>query len=294
MLDFIKLKITDDLIINRVWENTLLEYDGKSEKLYIDEIKERYTKKYKNLYFTKHQNRLEICGSLHYFFNDGLHNANDFYISDCVAIINQLKHLFNLDLSKCYLINLEYGFNIVLDIPIEDLIINLIYHEKRQFVRATKHIFYKIAGKDAYKQIKAYAKGVQFPSHCDPNTFRFEVKTKQAKFINSLGLYTLEDLINLNNYKLLIDSLLKEWDSVLLFDLSKKIDNKYFNMYFWEQTISVGCRNKFNNQKKIYFKQLGIDNLHITIKRLLIKKGKQIQIVQFPTNISLETAQLTE
>jgi hypothetical protein len=168
---------------------------------------------------------------------------------------------------------------------------NLIYHEKRQFVRGTKHIFYKIAGNDAYKQIKAYAKGVQFPKHCDPNTFRFEVKTKQAKFINNLGLYTLEDLLNLNNFNVLIDSLIKEWNSVLLFDLSKKIDSKFFNMHFWEQIISVGCRNKFNNQKKNYFRQLGMNNLHNYIKDLVIEKGKQLQIVQFPTIISLETAQ---
>lgn len=276
MIDFIKLKITDDELINRVWNNPLLDYDGKSEKLFMDEIKERYSKKYKNLYFIKHQNRLEICGSLHYFFNDGLHNANDFYISNCITIIKQLEDLLKLDLSKCYLINLEYGFNIVPDILIENLIMNLIYHEKRQFVRGTKYVFYKIAGKDAYKQIKAYAKGVQFPSHCNPNTFRFEVKTKQAKFINNLGLYTLQDLMNLDNYELLMDSLLKEWNSVLVFDLSKKIDDKFFNMHFWEQIITVGSRNKFNNQKRNYFRQLGIDNLHNSIKDLLIEKGKQL------------------
>lgn len=276
MIDFIKLKITDDELINRVWNNPLLDYDGKSEKLFMDEIKEKYSKKYKNLYFIKHQNRLEICGSLHYFFNDGLHNANDFYISNCMAIIKQLQELLKLDLSKCYLINLEYGFNIVPDILIENLIMNLIYHEKRQFVRGTKYVFYKIAGKDAYKQIKAYAKGVQFPSHCNPNTFRFEVKTKQAKFINNLGLYTLQDLMSLDNYELLIDSLLKEWNSVLVFDLSKKIDDKFFNMHFWEQIILVGSRNKFNNQKRNYFSQLGIDNLHNNIKVLLIEKGKQL------------------
>ena len=39
MIDFIKLKITDDELINRVWNNPLLDYDGKSEKLFMDEIK---------------------------------------------------------------------------------------------------------------------------------------------------------------------------------------------------------------------------------------------------------------
>ena len=80
MLDLIKFKITDEVQINTVWNNELLEYVGKSERLYIDEIKEKQTKKYKNLYFIKHQNRLEVSGSIHYFYNDGLHNADDFYI----------------------------------------------------------------------------------------------------------------------------------------------------------------------------------------------------------------------
>jgi hypothetical protein len=290
MLDLLKLKITDDALINRVWNNPLLEYDGKLEKRFDDEIKEKYIKKYRNLYFTKYQNRLEINGSLHYFFNDGLHNANDFYIFNAIDAIHQLRNLFDLNLSKCFLINLEYGVNILSGIKIEDLITNLIYHEKRQFVRSTKFFYYKIAGNDAYKQIKAYNKGVQFPQYCDDNTFRFEVKTKQSKFIHNLGLYTLQDLTDFNNYNLLINSLIKEWDNILLFDLSKKIDNKFFNTHFWEQVIRAGNRNKFNNQKKLYFNKLGNDNLHCELKNAIVKKTKQLQLVQFPTIISMETA----
>jgi hypothetical protein len=76
----------------------------------------------------------------------------------------------------------------------------------------------------------------------------------------------------------------------LLFDLSKKIDTKFFNTHFWEQVISAGNRNKFNNQKKLYFSKLGDNNLHSELKNAIIQKTKQLQIVQFPTNISLEIA----
>jgi hypothetical protein len=292
MIDYIKIKITDNVLINRVWNNPVLEYDGKSEKRFKDEVRELITRKYKNLYFVKYDNRLEIKGSIHYYFNEGLHNANDFYIPNCIATIIQLRDIFNLDLDKCFLINLEYGVNVLPDIPINDLIVNLIYHEKRQFVRATEHTTYKIAGNDAYKQIKAYAKGVQFPHYCNPNTFRFEVKSKQAKFIQSLGLYTLADLTNIDNYNLLINSLIKEWDNVLLFDLSKNIDTKFFNTHFWEQLINEAHRNKFNNQKKLYFKKLGNDNLHFNIKKIIDQKTKYLKSVQIPTTINLETAQV--
>ena len=139
MIDYIKIKITDSILIIQVWNNPVLEYDGKSEKRFNDEVRELITRKYKNLYFVKYDNRLEIKGSIHYYFNEELHNANDFYISDCIDTIIQFRDIFNLDLDKCFLINLEYGVNILPGISINDLIVNLIYHEKRQFVRATAH-----------------------------------------------------------------------------------------------------------------------------------------------------------
>jgi hypothetical protein len=259
--------------------------------LYIDEIKEKQTKKYKNLYFTKYQNRLEISGSIHYFFNDQLHNADDFYIEYCINAIVQIEKIFNLDLNKCYLINLEYGVNINPIIKVTDLIHNLIYHEKRQFVRTTTHFDYKQAGNDAYKQVKGYDKSVQFPHECE-NTFRFEVRTRQAKFIHSLGLFTLQDLTNIDNYNVLITSLLKEWDNVLLFDLSKDIDTKFFNTNFWEDILKNGSRNKFNNQKKLYHKKLGPNNLHSNIRNIIERRTKYLKFVHIPTITKVETAQV--
>lgn len=291
MLDLIKFKITDVVLINKVWNNVLLEYFGKSERLYIDEIKEKQTKRYKNLYFIKHQNRLEVSGSIHYFYNDGLHNADDFYIEYCINAINRIKDLFSIDLNKCQIINLEYGVNINPIINVTDLIHNLIYHEKRQFTRPTTYFSFKLAGNEAYKQIKAYDKSVQFPHECE-NTFRFEVRSRQAKFIHSLGLFTLQDLTIFENYNVLTASLLKEWDNVLLFDLSKNINTKFFNSAFWEDVLKNGSRNKFNNQKKLYYKKLGDVNLHSNIRNIIERKTKYLKCVHIPTITKVETAQV--
>ena len=38
MIDFIKIKITDETLINKVWNNNILVYEGKSEKRFDDEI----------------------------------------------------------------------------------------------------------------------------------------------------------------------------------------------------------------------------------------------------------------
>lgn len=291
MLDLLKFRITDENLIDTVWNNELLEYVGKSERLYDDEIKEKFIKKYKNLYFTKYQNRLEICGSIHYFFNDELHNADDFYIEYCINAIVQIKNLFNLDLSKCYLINLEYGVNINPIINVTDLVHNLMYHNKRQFTRSTIHNDYKTAGNDGYKQVKAYNKSVQFPHECE-NTFRFEIRSQQAKFINSLGLYTMQDLVKIKNYDVLIKSLLEEWDNVLLFDLNKDIDTKFFNTHFWEEAIRAKNRNRFCLQRTFYYKKLGADNLHSNIRKIIERRIKYLKCVHIPTITKVETAQV--
>ena len=132
---------------------------------------------------------------------------------------------------------------------------------------------------------------MQFPNHC-VNTFRFEVKTKQAKFIHSLGVFTLQNLTDRKYYNSLINSLLTEWDNVLLFDKSKAIDDKFFNTNFWEDILKNGNRNKFNNQKKLYYKKLGSDNLHSDIKKRIVRKTQYLKCVQIPTTINLETAQI--
>ena len=282
MIDFIKIKITDEALINQVWSNEILEYDGKSEKRFNDELKELVKKKYKNLYFTKYQDRIEISGSLHYFFNNGIHNSNDFSVKDCINTIMQIRDLFMLDLEKCKLINLEYGVNIIPSIDVEDLVHNIMYHDKRQFTRPTKHFYYKIAGNEAYKHVKAYNKSVQFPNLCN-NTFRFEVKSKQSKYINSLDLFTLNDLAVTGTYNRLMEELIKEWDNVLLFDLSKNIDKKYLNTYFWEDILKNGNRNKFNNQKKRYYDKLGNNNLHSQIRKTLIQKIQFLKKMQIPS-----------
>jgi hypothetical protein len=292
MLDLIKFKITDEIQINTIWNNELLEYVGKSERLYSDEIKEKQICKYKNLIFIKYQDRLEVSGSIHYFFNDGLHNADDFYIEDCISAIIQIQNIFTIDLNKCQLINLEYGVNINPIINVTDLIQSLIYHEKRQFTRPTTYFSFKLAGNEAYKQIKAYDKGVQFAQQCE-NTFRFEVRSRQSKFINSLGLFTLQDLTNIENYNMIIASLLKEWDNVLLFDLSKDIDTKFFNTNFWEDILKNGSRNKFNNQKKLYYKKLGADNLQTNIRKIIERRTKYLKCVHIPTITKMETAQVS-
>ena len=166
------------------------------------------------------------------------------------------------------------------------------YHERNPFIRNSEHNESRVAGFSKYKQAKAYNKGVQFPHYCNENTFRFEIKTAQAKYIKRLGLKTLQDLTNPKNYDALINSLLAEWDKVLLFDKSKIVDEKYINTNFWEEAIFAKNRNRFNLQKVAYYKKLGKDNLHSNIRNCIERKTKYLKSVHIPTIIDVETAQV--
>ena len=78
----------------------------------------------------------------------------------------------------------------------------------------------------------------------------------------------------------------------MLFDKSRNMDIKFLNTHFWEQAILSKNRNNFNNQKRIYYKKLGADNLHSTIRNCIKRKTKYLKSVHIPTIIDVETAQV--
>lgn len=229
MTDGIKIVIYDPELILRVWNNPLLEYFSEEKRRHtVDEVTETTTRSYRNLRFVKHANCLIIIGSIHTFFNGGLHNANDFSFIASIATIHFLTEKLDLDLSKCIIQNFEFGLNILPESDVKNIINSLKYHERNEFYKDTDLQYskrsqrYDSDGKaNYYKVIKAYAKGIQKfnnITYADPNTFRFEVCSKQAKYFNKLGIYTLADLFKPEIYLTLAIELAKEFDNILLLE----------------------------------------------------------------------------
>jgi len=311
-------------LILKVWNKPLLEYFSEEQRrITTDEIKETTNRSYRNLRFVKHANCLIIIGSIHVFFNDGLHNANDFSFVNSIATVQFLTEQFNLDLSKCIIQNIEFGLNILPKTDVKNIINWLKYHEKNEFYKDSELQYskrsqkYDIDGKaNHYKVIKAYAKGIQKfnnITYADPNTFRFEVRSKQAKYYNKLGIYTLADLLKPEIYLTLAKELEKEFDNILLLEKGfQVIDNKldkFLNPDFWENCIN-GHRNLFAKQKQSYFKLLNNypGNIYSELKKLIkskldlfseeLKTGAisttitERKPVQFPQYIRTESASI--
>ena len=310
MTDLLKIYITDLNQITALKENTLIHWKQEKQRIvkdkknnvFTDEIKTTLTKTYKGIDFNfgkqyKKNEIVEVIFKPHYYYNNGLHNANDFNCKDAKAVITNFGKLFNIDLDKALVMNIEFGINILSPICIKDLITYLAYQGKNPFVNNEDLAFSKFAtskNKEGYfnlfKVIKAYAKGLQFPQYCNINTFRFEVKSNRTEYIKKhLGVTYVSDLLNYEVYYKMGQILQKEFSSVLILEpvnndylkVSEQIKiNELLNPNTWYRFIQSSNRNRFSDKIKQFNKLVSKDpnntkkQLENCIKNKLIKLQK--------------------
>ena len=233
---------------------------------------------------------IDILTTPHYHFNEYRHNGNDFTPENCKQILCEIfttLHIQEAEYSELQLINIEYGVNIIPETDIADLIKGILYYKKTPFVFGNKIKTYKITKATAYKQIKAYDKGIQFTDYpeygIDRNTLRFEVRSKQAKNIRKLGICSLADLFKDEVYPRLGQSLLDEWDHVLLVNIEPDLKDlppkkiKYLNeskkIEFWTVKMQNSYRNCYSREvKKYYDNSQNGNNMHHKIKVQILDK----------------------
>ncbi|WP_037319442.1 hypothetical protein [Salegentibacter sp. Hel_I_6] len=299
MIDYLKIYSKDKELISRLNNNPLLTWSGDREKLsHIEKeaeegiIKAETNKTYKGIVFCFKEDNLLIYFKPHYYFNDNLHNANDFSVNNFLMVLSEVLEDLQLEdlTDRLFIINIEYGVNVLSPIKIEDLITFIAYHKKNEFRTDAGLIYSKKSqsissnGKASrYQIIKAYAKGIQFPTHAPHNTLRFEIKSQESRKIKSLGIYSIKDLLNPETFKTLEDDLIGRFDEVLILDSSvdlSKLDHKSriklierLNSHYWYKQQQK-TRNTFNNSKKTYFKLLDKTgyNIHHDLRKILISK----------------------
>lgn len=304
MIDYLKILIVDSELIQKIYNNPLLLVysDYKKNNPYNEIKKATHTKEYKGMFFCFHTkdevcNKLEILFKPHYYFNNNLHNANDFSVRDCIKTLNEIKDTFNLPVNELKIINIEFGLNFISPIEYQNLITYIYYHSKNTFQNSSDKLKYsKISFKhnengnaNTYKMIKIYAKGLQFKEYADINTIRYELKSKRSNYINSknVGIKTYANLLKLDTYKTLAKTLTTEFENILIIDADNKKENlnskevkklnEYLNPIKWDKTIQ-GYRNKFSKDKKKYLALLDKteNNIHTILKSIITKKLKTL------------------
>lgn len=242
---------------------------------------------------------IEVSISPHYHFNNYLHNGNDFKPLNCLNALNDIFTLLQIkkeeyDLLK--VVNIEYGLNLIPSVDIKNLTDGISYHKRTPFIIPDhSKPYFKITEATKYKQIKAYAKGLQFIDYpefgIDTNTFRFEVKSKQSKCISKIGIRTVKDLFNEKVYDELFQSILDEWESVLVVNNTLQ-NTEYLKVAnqeaFWMKIMGDKHRIKFIREREKYYKKLmAKNNFHHQIKLLIIDKVTSFQNVTNSTQKTL-------
>ena len=263
-----------------------------------------FIKEYKGIYFCFYTRlikdevtftKLEILLKPHYYFNNNLHNANNFKAIDCINVLTEIKETFNLPVNELKILNIEFGLNAISPNQCKDLITFIYFHKKNQFYNLRDLQFAKISYKpknngtaNTYKQIKFYAKGLQFPKYADINTFRYEVKSKRSNYIKSLNIKTYADLLQFETYNRFAENLIKEFNEILIIDADNTMQNlndkekekleKYLNPITWNKYLQ-GSRNSFTKHKKKYFELLDKteNNIHTNLKIIIQNKLNELK-----------------
>jgi hypothetical protein len=308
LIDYLKILSKNTEFAELLFNDPLLKMIDKNDKFSnkLNEenkkIKSTYIKTYKEIlfcFFIKDDvfTKLEILIKPHYYFNDNLHNANNFNAIDCINTLTEIKNTFNFPINELSILNIEFGLNCNSPIDIKELIHYAIYHEKNEFINSSDTLrFSKISFKhtkygkaNQYKMIKFYAKGLQFPKFANIDDFRFEVKSKERKYIKSLGIYTYADLLKFETYNKLADTIRIEFNKVLIIDSSnegrnltpkEKLKlNEYLNTIKWFKSLQ-SSRNLFSKYKKEYFKLLDKTENNIHKKLYSIIDEKLIELIK--------------
>lgn len=297
MVDFLKFRTFNQLIINRLLGNSDFKH-VQSKEHYIYYFEHKKYKKIK-LEFRKSSKNLaeneftyvDIFVSPHYHFNGYKHNGNDFTPENCKQALQEIFDILEVKSSEykeLQLVNLEFGVNIIPDTDIQNLITGILYYNRKTpFITSQDFLYYKITDATGYKQIKAYAKGLQFldkPEYgINDNTFRFEVRSKEAKRIRKYGIHSADDLFRDKVYTILAQSLLDEWKTILIINVEpdlrglKADEVKYIieaqKIEFWITKAQNNYRNCFSREvKKYYAQSQKVNNLHHQIRVQILDK----------------------
>ena len=251
---------------------------------------------YNGLRITRNEhNGYCINGSLHKFANDGLHNADDFQLSDLINTLNQLFDDIGLNPDITTVNGFEFGVNIKLPTNPNNALNRLILHKSNQGNKCKdykefdyKNHSFKFYNKSGLTNIEPY--------HSD-NILRVEVKVNKMNYIKQKGVcYTrLSDLLDVAVWVRLEKILIETIQECLFIDFStneiSKLSTKnrfkyleYSNPLYWERLYNEtrGNRNRYSRERakcEAFICQYSKSTLKTDIINLISTKCQELRDV---------------
>jgi hypothetical protein len=237
-------------------------------------------------------NRITLSGSIHKFWNDGVHNYNDF---DEVAFRDSTHRMFStFQVAPMHLkiLSMEYGVNINIDYPVKNVLNNCFQHKGKDVEMKISNDGgkYHQAQHDRYF-LKLYDKGKQY-GLIGKNLLRIEVKECNWTTYRKHGIITFKDFIECDK-SIFIKNLIDQWSSVILFDFNTPthlVKPEYINANYWRD-LREKVKNKELSKTSFHrhWKELkNINAIHGNdiqniITQSIIQKIDQLQRVTFST-----------
>lgn len=277
MVDFVKVNIRS-CNVTYIEEHPLLNFVGS----YYCKTAESIPRKkahYKGIDFILFDNGLlRLQGSIHKFYNGGLHNYNDFNYTMIKHVLRKLADTFRIDLDEAVISNFEVGANIIPPIDSKSLLDSLLCHKTTSFKDVSRTGGYIKQAEHSQYIVKVYDKGLQYG--LKHSCIRFELKFTRMARINQIGVSCLSDLLDINKYKWLKDVVLKEWHNCLLFEFPENGFNLTKKLYQWKDEkywLSLSKQERYR-QRLAYknYVDSSTQNHHARIKETIAKKFEEL------------------
>jgi len=283
MFDYVKMVIDKPGFNNELVKNPLLSFliqvNSQTGEIPIN----KQIAQYKGLTFTVYETgRVEIKGSLHKYWNNGVHNYNDFSFEAVQSVIEDLRLKFGVDSFLARISNLEIGLNINTPFEPKGLLDRVLAYNNSQFNKMV--IKGNGLGKEVLKQqykIKIYDKGSQYLQ--PQKILRFE--KKYIKMINLReGVITLSDLGHLGFAQLCLNQLIDSFDNVVITETInlKSLTKCDFRIYEfcnnplnWER-MNRKKRHRYKQKFEFIISEFGKEALKKTIRTLLLAKAMDL------------------
>lgn len=204
MIDGIKIRLNPDVMRT----SDILDFKRKDQ--------DRETAKYNGMIVELYQNSCFARGSLHKYKNQGIHNYDDFKLSEFIRVVNDLAMSFDLDPELTEFHSLEFGVNIDLPFNPKDFINSIVFCNNGYIERNGKGCVIKFSEYD----VKIYTKRDR---ERNKTLLRYEIRLKKMRrlrkhIINSHNVFSssLADLAAPDLWRLLGSELLNVYNELLI------------------------------------------------------------------------------
>lgn len=283
MIDYVKAVLLD-VDLAKIIQHPLLEFTSIFNES-TGELSQRKKAEYKGIQFIADHRTVRIQGSFHKFWNEGLHNYNDFGVCNLSRTLNEISQTFNFDLATARLENLEVGVNLELPFSTSNVLTNLISHRNQKFRDMDLRDGQLMVADHNRYRVKIYDKGRQF--NLQKDLLRIELHYNRMFDLSKNNIQFLSDFLSKDKREYLSICLLKEWDQVLLFDwtldkneLSKRLAHRdFFQWRNYEYWAGLNKSNR-NKRRKVYSEMVEkySGQVHSQILQLTVDKLVKLEM----------------